>query len=106
MPATRSPTGQYVRTRRPGRGQRVLQVVAEAAQHLELEVVDPERVGVGERRGRSSAGCGEAIAGRTQRHARRAAARQRSNWRSQSRRSVKTGGAQPCWRASTTSWSQ
>ena len=42
MPATRSPTGQYVRTPVPAGRERVLEIVAEASQHLQLEV------GVGE----------------------------------------------------------
>ena len=60
MPGTRSPTGQYTRTRRPLARSALGQVVAEAAQHLELEVArpPPPRAGRRRSRGRSSAGCG------------------------------------------------
>ena len=57
-------------------------------------------------RGRSSAGCGAAIATRT---AGRASSRRRvsaSKLRSESALTSKTGDCQPCWRASTISWSQ
>ena len=43
MPATRSPTGQYVRTRRPRLASACLEVVAEAAQDLDLEVARRRR---------------------------------------------------------------
>ena len=43
MPATRSPTGQYDAHAEALGGQRVRQLVAQPAQHLELEVARPRR---------------------------------------------------------------
>ncbi len=102
MPATRSPTGQYVRTRRPMPASACLEVVAEAAQDLELDVV-----GLGERervRDRAHVVAGDrgadvlpaAISRRVS----------RSKLRSLSTLASNTGGVQPFWRASTVSCSQ
>ena len=71
-------------------GERLLEVVAEAAQDLELEVASAGRAA--RARGRSSGRCGEAIAGRTSgRSASRRVVR-RSKLRSLSTLASKTGG--------------
>ena len=104
MPATRSPTGQYVRTRRPMPASACLEVVAEAAQHLELEVLRSPRSASAWAIERT---LWEAIAGADERSRVDAAGVvRRSKLRSLSTLASKTGGVQPFWRASTVSCSQ
>ena len=92
----------------PVRRERVAEVVAEAAQHLELDVAGARRRACRLR----AIACEterrlcEAIATRTSGRASSSRAVSASKFASQSALRSKTGTLQPCWRASTTSWSQ
>ena len=107
MPATRSPTGQYVRTRSPARRRASASSSPSPRSTCSSRSrSSPPARGSPRSRGRPSAGCARpprrAPSGRAS-SSRRVSC---SKLRSQSALTSNTGGHQPCWRASTTSWSQ